>query len=60
MVIARNTGVTNSGGIGAKPLIGTVVFTFHELCDGKIDIPVATGVYAPLSGSSLALELTSG
>ncbi|MBD3391859.1 MAG: hypothetical protein GF418_07365 [Chitinivibrionales bacterium] len=57
LVMSRNTGVTESEMIGTKPLIGTVLFVFHEECDGRVDVPLATGVYVTASGSSYSLNL---
>lgn len=39
------------------PELGTAVFEFHNHCDGKADVVVATGVYIRSNGKSLPLWL---
>jgi hypothetical protein len=39
------------------PELGTAVFEFHNHCDGKADVAVATGVYIKSNGKSLPLGL---
>ncbi len=58
-VVSRNTGVTSSGQIGTKPLIGTVIFGFHQACDGRVDVPLATGVYATATRHAFDLHISS-
>jgi hypothetical protein len=55
--IMKNTGLTSGRAVGAIPVIGTSVFTFHSTCNGLIDVAVATGVYVGANGKSLALHL---
>lgn len=50
----QNVGV---GGTAESPEIGHVFLTFHDACDGKADITVATGVYTSSFGNTMNLRL---
>ncbi len=39
------------------PELGTAVFEFHNHCDGRADVKIATGVYIRSNGKSLPLNL---
>ena len=56
--ILREIDVSTSGNSGLNDLVlGAVFFTFHDLCNGKVLIPVATGNFITSSGKEFDLML---
>lgn len=39
------------------PELGTVIFQFHDMCDGQAEVMVATGMFLLVNGTSVAFNL---
>ncbi len=39
------------------PELGTVILQFHDVCDGQADAMIATGMFLPANGTSIAFNL---
>jgi hypothetical protein len=56
--ILREIDVSTSGDRGLNDLVlGTIFFTFHDLCNGKVLIPAATGNFITSTGKEYDLKL---
>jgi hypothetical protein len=56
LAFVQNLGAS-TGSTGPVPELGHVFFTFHDNCDGQIEVTLATGSYIRALGTSMPLEL---
>lgn len=53
LALMQATGAEASG----FPELGSVLFQFHDACDGMADVLLATGMYLPSNGGSVSFNL---